>query len=74
MNVPSFSPQPAAGSTMCACATVSVVAYMSCTTSVSSRPSTSFASAWLIHECAVLVATIQRPLIFPARIPSMIWS
>ncbi len=74
MNVPSFSPHPAAGRTMCACCAVSVVVYMSCTTSVSRRPRISRASTWLIHECDVLVATTHRPLILPARIPSMIWS
>ena len=30
-------------------------------------PSMSRASAWLIHECAVFVATTHRPLILPAQ-------
>ena len=38
MKVPSFSPQPAAGSTRSAIRAVSVVAYMSCTTRHSRRP------------------------------------
>src|SRR5690606_15918871 len=41
MNVPSFSPQPAAGSTRCAIRAVSVEAYMSCTTRKSRRLRTS---------------------------------
>jgi len=74
MKVPSFSPHPAAGSTMSAPTAVSVSRYISCTTRHSSRPSTSVRWAWLIQECAGLVAMTQRPRILPARIASMIWS
>ena len=45
------------------------VAYMSCTTRKSSRSRISCASAWLIHECAVLVAMTHRPRIRPFRMP-----
>ena len=69
MKVPSFSPHAAAGSTRSAIRAVSVDAYMSWTTRKSSRPRMSWAWAWLIHECAVLVAMTQRPLIRSSRMP-----
>ena len=72
MNVPSFSPQAAAGSTRWACRAVSVVSYMSCTTRKSSRPNTSSSMLRLIHEWAGLVAMTQSPLICSLRMPSMI--
>ncbi len=74
MKVPSFSPQPAAGSTRSAISAVSVVVYMSCTTRKSSRSRMSRACDWLIHEWAGFVQMTHRPRILPARIPSMMRS
>ena len=61
MNVPSFSPQPAAGSTRWARCAVSVVAYMSCTTRKSSLLEQLVERVWWIHEWAELVAMIHSP-------------
>ena len=69
MKVPSFSPHAAAGSTRSAICAVSVDAYMSWTTRKSRRPRTSRTCDWLIHECAVFVATTQSPLMRSSRMP-----
>ena len=74
MNVPSFSPQAAAGSTRSASWAVSVEWYMSCTTRKSSRSRMSRSRPWSIQEWAGLVAMTHRPRILPASMPSMIWS
>ena len=68
MNVPSFSPQPAAGSTRWAqLRGLGGGVHVLHDQEVEPARARRGASSWLIHECAGLVAMTHRPLILPAQ-------
>ena len=66
MNVPSFSPQPAAGSTRSRAAPSRSCVHVLHDEEIELARAASLNSLWWIHECDGLVAMTHSPLIFPS--------